>query len=110
VLNSYGDALGEDRQLLPFLERFMLLQSLHERAASSHERYEVLSRNTDNLQVLEGFGEMLHQLSHACRLVADNSLQELCTDILCIGLDGFVWNRAGYNCTVMKRKPCNVTA
>jgi len=74
VLNSYGDALGEDRQLLPFLERFMLLQSLHERAASSHERYEVLSRNTDNLQVLEGFGEMLHQLSHACRLVADNLL------------------------------------
>jgi len=67
VLNSYRDSLPDDEPLLPYLRTFMLLQSLHERAASSHERYDVLSQEAGNREMLEGFGQMLLQLSVAVR-------------------------------------------
>jgi len=67
VLNSYRDSLPDDEPLLPYLRTFMLLQSLHERAASSHERYDLLSQEAGNRDMLEGFGQMLLQLSLAVR-------------------------------------------
>jgi len=67
VLNSYRASLPNDEVLMPYLRHFMLLQSLHERAASSHERYEVLSQDKENLDVLEGLGQMMQQLSQAVR-------------------------------------------
>ncbi len=75
VLNSYASSLKNDQhELLPYLHRFLLLQTLHERAASSHERYEILSSNPENQNLLEGFSELLKQLSHATRQLADNML------------------------------------
>ncbi|MFV0269660.1 MAG: FUSC family membrane protein, partial [Draconibacterium sp.] len=74
VLINYGKELSDPEPLRPYLQRFMLLQSLHERAASSHERHDKLSNDTDNLEVMEGFGEMLRQLAFATRQVADNVL------------------------------------
>jgi len=74
VLNNYGRELSDPEPLRPYLQRFMLLQSLHERAASSHERHDKLSNEEENLEVLEGFGEMLRQLAYATRQVADNCL------------------------------------
>lgn len=74
VLNNYGQELNNPEPLRPYLQRFMLLQSLHERAASSHERHDKLSNKEDNLEVMEGFGEMLRQLAYATREVADNML------------------------------------
>ncbi|MCK3685201.1 FUSC family membrane protein [Maribellus sp. YY47] len=74
VLNSYGRELNNPEPLRPYLQRFMLLQSLHERAASSHERHDKLSNQEDNLEVMEGFGEMLRQLSYATRQIAENIL------------------------------------
>jgi len=65
VLNSYRDSLSDDEALVPYLRQFMLLQSLHERAASSHERYDVLSLSPDNRAVMEGIGQTLRQLSRA---------------------------------------------
>lgn len=67
VLNSYGDSLRDQTPLKPYLQYFMLLQSLHERAASSHERYDLLSRDPDNRQLMEGIGQLLHQLARAAR-------------------------------------------
>ncbi|GET22744.1 YccS family putative transporter [Prolixibacter denitrificans] len=74
VLNSYADALDDQTELVPYLRRFMLLQSLHERAASSHERYELLSSNPDNQALMEGFGQLLLQLAQATRRLADTLL------------------------------------
>lgn len=74
VLNSYDRELTNPEPLRPYLQRFMLLQSLHERAASSHERHDKLSNADANLEVMEGLGEMLRQLAYATRRVAENML------------------------------------
>jgi uncharacterized membrane protein (TIGR01666 family) len=74
VLNSYGQEVKNQKLLLPYLQRFMLLQSLHERAASSHERYEKLRQKTEYQDLLGGFSELLHQLSLAARLLAKSML------------------------------------
>ena len=74
VLNSYGDALNDDTPLRPYLRYFMLLQGLHERAASSHERYDLLSSDPENQELLEGIGQTLLQLSQATRQFADSLL------------------------------------
>jgi uncharacterized membrane protein (TIGR01666 family) len=74
VLNNYGNEVSNPELLRPYLQRFMLLQSLHERAASSHERHDKLSSDAENLEIMEGFGEILRQLSFATRLLADSIL------------------------------------
>ena len=74
VINNYGEEVKDQKELAPFLQRFMLLQSLHERAASSHERYEKLKDKTEYKEILEGFAELLHQLSHASKTLAESML------------------------------------
>ncbi|WP_051309257.1 FUSC family membrane protein [Desulfogranum japonicum] len=74
VLTNYGDALKDDTPLIPYLRLFMLLQSLHERAASSHEPYDSLSRDKTQYTLLEGIGQTLLQLAGACRLLANSQL------------------------------------
>jgi len=74
ILNSYSDALKDEASLKPYLRYFMLLQSLHERAASSHERYDRLSQDPGNRQLMEGIGQLLHQLSRATRKFAESLL------------------------------------
>ncbi len=74
VINIYGQEVKKQEELIPYLQRFMLLQSLHERAASGHENYEKLANKEEYNELLEGFAELLHQLSHATRLVAENML------------------------------------
>jgi len=74
VLNNYGRELKDQELLRPYLQRFMLLQSLHERAASSHERHDKLSDTKESLEVMEGLGEMLHQLAHATQQLAESML------------------------------------
>ncbi|HNX04298.1 MAG TPA: YccS family putative transporter [Opitutales bacterium] len=71
VLNSYRDSLPDDEPLTPYLRYFMLLQSLHERAASSHERYDLLSGDPRNRELMEGIGQMLQQLAGATRQFAN---------------------------------------
>ena len=74
VLNSYAEEFKSQEPLRPYLQRFMLLQSLHERAASSHERHDKLSNEEENTEIMEGFGEMLRQLANATRQLAENVL------------------------------------
>lgn len=74
VMRSYADALKDDTPLKPFLQKFMLLQSLHERAASSHERYDLLSQDPHNLEMLEGIGQILHQLAEAIKQFGNSLL------------------------------------
>ncbi|WP_319589894.1 FUSC family membrane protein [uncultured Draconibacterium sp.] len=74
VLNNYGREMKDPGPLNSYLQRFMLLQSLHERAASTHDRHDKLGNSTGQIEILEGFGEMLRQLAHASRSVAENML------------------------------------
>lgn len=74
VINSYSDVIDDQNKLTHYLQRFMLLQALHERAASSHERYEQISHDKELSDIVEGFGELLRQLSVATRLVAESML------------------------------------
>jgi uncharacterized membrane protein (TIGR01666 family) len=74
VLNSYGEVLRDQSPLRPYLQDFMLLQGLHERAASSHERYDLLSGDPANRSVMDGIGQLLHQLARANRGFAQSLL------------------------------------
>ncbi|MDW7694544.1 FUSC family membrane protein [Flammeovirgaceae bacterium SG7u.111] len=74
VLNNYDEEVEDKELLRPYLQRFMLLQSLHERAASSHERYEVLYTDEESRGVVEGLGEMLRQFAYAIRQLSDDML------------------------------------
>jgi len=74
VINIYGQEVKSQEELIPYLQRFMLLQSLHERAASGHEQYETLSEKEEYIGLLNGFAELFHQLSHATKLLAENML------------------------------------
>ncbi|UMB54646.1 YccS family putative transporter [Lutibacter sp. A64] len=71
VLNSYGESLKDKKPLQPYLHYFMALQSLHERAASSHERYDLLSSNPLNNDLMGGIRQFLHELSHATQNFAE---------------------------------------
>ncbi|WP_372767844.1 YccS family putative transporter [Lutibacter sp.] len=74
VLNSYGESLTNQQPLKPYLHYFMVLQSLHERAASSHERYDLLSANPLNSQLIGGIRQLLHELSYATQNFAESLL------------------------------------
>ncbi|MGZ0657569.1 YccS family putative transporter [Coraliomargarita sp. W4R53] len=65
VLNSYRNSGSDESELEIYLYRFMVLQGLHERAASSHERYDLLSDDPGNRELLLGIGELMRQLSSA---------------------------------------------
>jgi uncharacterized membrane protein (TIGR01666 family) len=74
VLNSYRDANENDPGLALRFHYFMILQGLHERAASTHERYDLLSNQSANREVVEIAGHTLHELSHAAKKFADSLL------------------------------------
>ncbi len=74
VLNSYRDAGGNDERLRLRFQYFMILQGLHERAASTHERYDLLSSETENVEVVDIAGHTLHELSHAAEKFAESLL------------------------------------
>ena len=74
VLNSYSESLTDQRTLIPYLHYFMVLQSLHERAASSHDRYDLLSSNPLSKELIGGIRQLLHELSHASQNFAESLL------------------------------------
>ncbi|MBP9601919.1 MAG: TIGR01666 family membrane protein [Lutibacter sp.] len=74
VLNSYSESLTDQAPLIPYLHYFMVLQSLHERAASSHERYDLLSANPQSKELIGGIRQLLHELSHATKNFAESLL------------------------------------
>lgn len=59
-------------QLAVHYRQWMLLQQLHERATSTHQRYDILSKKTHDVLLLEGMGQYLHQLAKAIRSYGDS--------------------------------------
>lgn len=74
VLQSYTNSVKDQQTIKPYLYRFVLLQSLHERAAASHEQYTLLIGDINNGPMLQGIGQMLHQLSRACKNMSNSLL------------------------------------
>ncbi|QZT38884.1 TIGR01666 family membrane protein [Halosquirtibacter xylanolyticus] len=74
VLQSYTNSGANKENMKPYLHRFVLLQSLHERAAASHEQYTLLLDDINNGPILQGIGQVLHQLSKSCKNMAKSLL------------------------------------
>ncbi|MGM0376668.1 MAG: YccS family putative transporter [Bacteroidota bacterium] len=74
LLNSYRDEIDDEKRLESYFHYFMVLQGLHERAASSHERYDLLSKDPGNSEIVEITGQTLHELGHAARRFAESML------------------------------------
>lgn len=68
VLRSYASEIGKkDENLGRYYTKWLTLQHLHERAASSHESYDLLSSKTDNIKLVEGLGQLLLEISEAVK-------------------------------------------
>lgn len=66
VLRSYASEIGKKSEDLGrYYTQWLILQQLHERAASSHESYDLLSSKTDNIILIEGLGQLLSEISKA---------------------------------------------
>lgn len=59
-----------------YYRQWFLLQAMQERAISSHEQYDLLSRQVKNTDLLEGFGKLMREIAAAVRLYADSLLTE----------------------------------
>ena len=70
LLNIYSNDVDENK-LKVYLNYFIILQNLHERAASTHGNYSKLSDIEGYKDVIEGFMELLYQLSHATKMVSE---------------------------------------
>lgn len=68
-LNSYAEIVNYN-QLQAYVELFMLLQGLHERATSSTEPYRILAKDPNNKSILNGIGEIFFQLSIASQRIS----------------------------------------
>jgi len=69
TLTSYGKDVSEE-ELKPYLNFFIVLQNLHERAASTHGNYTEWAKEKEYVEILEGLAELLRQLSNATHLVS----------------------------------------
>ena len=59
-----------------YYRKWFLLQAMQERAISSHEQYDVLSRQVKNIELLDGFGKLMRELASAAHLYANSLLTD----------------------------------
>ncbi len=75
-LQSYSAESGEEMReaVDSFYCKWFLLQEMQERATSSHEQYDILSGQVKNSDLIEGFGQLMHQIASAMHLYAESLL------------------------------------
>jgi len=67
----------EERPSVDFYyQKWFLLQEMQERAISSHEQYDILSREVGNRELLEGFGQLMRELGKAMHRYSESLLTE----------------------------------
>jgi len=78
--NLYSYSAESAEEIRPVVDRYyqkwFLLQEMQERAISSHEQYDILTHEVDNIEVLEGFGQLMREISKAMYLYADSLLTD----------------------------------
>jgi uncharacterized membrane protein (TIGR01666 family) len=75
-LYSYSQESGEDCRSVvnEYYKKWFLLQEMQERAISSHEQYDLLSREVKNIELIEGYGQLMRELARAMHIYADSLL------------------------------------
>ena len=59
-----------------YYRKWFLLQEMQERAISSHEQYDLLTREVDNIELLEGYGQLMREIGKAMHIYGDSLLTE----------------------------------
>lgn len=77
-LNHYYKASSDKGKALlsAYYKQWELLQELHIRLASSHEKYDLLSQNPQSPEIMEGFGQLMKELGKAIGAYAQNLLAD----------------------------------
>lgn len=77
-LYSYSEESGPETlsTVNIYYRKWFLLQEMQERAISSHEQYDLLTRDVTNIELLEGFGQLMHEIGKAMNIYADSLLTE----------------------------------
>lgn len=77
-LYSYSDESDADTMPVVnnYYRKWFLLQEMQERAISSHEQYDILSEEVENIEVIDGFGQLMKELGKAIHKYADSLLTE----------------------------------
>lgn len=73
---SYASNNHQKEAVTSLYNRLLQLMELHERATSSHERYDLLSKNTQHHELIEGFGLYMREIAKALRQYARCLLTE----------------------------------
>ncbi len=60
----------------PYYRQWIILQQLHERATSTHQRYDILSKRCKNKLLLEGFGQYMKVLAQTIKRFGANILSD----------------------------------
>jgi len=59
-----------------YYKKWFLLQEMQERAISSHEQYDLLTREVGNIELMEGFGQLMREIGKAMHLFGDSLLTD----------------------------------
>lgn len=76
LLNTYSQNVSQE-SLKKYTSSFVTLQNLHERAIASHANYESMYDDYQYHLVLEGFEELLYQLSRATARVSKSLINDI---------------------------------
>lgn len=77
-LYSYSQESGEECRSVvnKYYQKWFLLQEMQERAISSHEQYDLLSREVENPELIEGYGQLMREIARAMHIYADSLLTD----------------------------------
>jgi uncharacterized membrane protein (TIGR01666 family) len=59
-----------------YYRKWFLLQEMQERAISSHEQYDLLTKEVGNIELIEGFGQLMKEIGSAMHKYADSLLTD----------------------------------
>lgn len=78
--NLYSYSAESNQETRPLVDdyykKWFLLQEMQERAISSHEQYDLLTREVDNRELMEGFGQLMRELGKAMHVYGDSLLTD----------------------------------
>src|SRR5690554_3623932 len=77
-LYSYSQESGEEGRAVVnrYYPKWFLLQEMQERAISSHEQYDLLSREVESGELMDGYGQLMREIARAMHLYADSLLTD----------------------------------
>ncbi|MGI9527825.1 MAG: FUSC family membrane protein [Weeksellaceae bacterium] len=77
LLQQYNQVISshEQKKLQRYIFEWNRLQNMHERAVSSHEPYDLISKKAENAMLVKGFGKLLFEIGDATNHYAASVLK-----------------------------------